>query len=793
MGTAVVPPAPRVVSPAIHEIVAADGALIAAGAVEVTQVMADSELKKSEDFEAAVARANSVLLSTLEPKDIMATMMLPSPAAKWAKLASDYAAVSASMATVARTRFNDFKMLDGETVVQTLHRFDQLANECVIQALPLSEDNKTMILLTHPSAKWRGFIDSYATQDPLPTVSVIFRAMKAQEERWNARNDREVGEANYMGRAGGGGSGGGWKPKTSGAPRVSVIGNAKICYCCGKTGHFARECSMKEKICNVCKMKGHLANMCRKGGSGSAAGGSDGGASRASGSGGEAKLPAPSIRPKLSFSKGTKKEIVKEGAEGMVLEEVLSNSVGSDPLTDVEWLGDSGASRHVCNDMSLLWDVVEREEPILLRQLLGKIEVYVTGTIKLECKNKEGESVVLNLYNTLYIPQANVCLFSLQKMREAHYRIVQPQPIGTDWIQSEEGLFVGSMCVDQEGRAVVNCRTLLPLPSPSIQILLPVKAIEEEVQIAAVDIGLLHRRLGHMGKSAMTRLGREEMVRGLEGGMAGELGVCRGCELGKPLAKPHPSKGAMYRATKKLELVHADLAGPLRVQSWGGARFLFVLVDDFSRKSWVILLKQKSDVDARLKEWKALVENESGEKLGKFRTDNGGEFCGVALSTWLREKGVKHETTPPSSPQSNGVAERMNRTLQDRARSMMLHAGLGGGSWGEAFLAANHLRNRGPVTGMIVTPQEMWSGKKPTVSYMRSFGCKVFCPIDKKDRGGKLGAVRYEGVLVGYSETSPSVRVWNPWKGKQVLNVGGADYDESVKSGWWLGEMRGGK
>ena len=77
-------------------------------------------------------------------------MMLPSPVAKWAKLASDYAAVSASMATVARTRFNDFKTLDGETVVQTLHRFDQLANEYVIQALPLSEDNKTMILLTHP-------------------------------------------------------------------------------------------------------------------------------------------------------------------------------------------------------------------------------------------------------------------------------------------------------------------------------------------------------------------------------------------------------------------------------------------------------------------------------------------------------------------------------------------------------------------------------------------------------------------------------------------------------------------
>ena len=122
---------------------------------------------------------------------------------------------------------------------------------------------------------------------------------------------------------------------------------------------------------------------------------------------------------------------------------------------------------------------------------------------------------------------------------------------------------------------------------------------------------------------------------------------------------------------------------------------------------------------------------------------------------------------------------------------MMFHAKLGGGCWGEVFLAANHLRNRGPVSGMSVTPQEMWSGKKPTVARMKSFGCKVYCPIDRKDRGGKLGAVRYEGVLVGYSEISPSVRAWNPLKDKRVLNVGGEDYDESVERDWWL-EKRGG-
>lgn len=122
--------------------------------------------------------------------------------------------------------------------------------------------------------------------------------------------------------------------------------------------------------------------------------------------------------------------------------------------------------------------------------------------------------------------------------------------------------------------------------------------------------------------------------------MSGEMELCDGCELARPCPHPHCPVDPIFRSTRSLELVHADLAGPIKVQSWGGAEYMFVLVNDFSRKSWVIFLKTKDEAAERLKEWKAVVENKRGLKLVALRTDNGGEFTSVAPRTYLKEKGV---------------------------------------------------------------------------------------------------------------------------------------------------------
>ena len=314
LGTALRPPASRVVTPAVAARAAAPGVDAMAGAVEITQGMVDQETKRYEDFDAAIARANSVLLQTLDPKDVMATLMLPTPAQKWAKLAEDYAAISTSMASNARSRFHEFRMRDGDSVIETQHRFDQMVNECIIQAVAIDEENKTMVLLTHPTEKWRGFMDAYATQSPLPKVDVIFRAMKSLEERWTSRNEREHGEANYAGMRG---VNGGYKPKTGGGSTTTLQpwnNGSGICYCCGNTGHFARDCTLRGQACNLCNIKGHMSNMCKK----TEHAEEEDSAQKIKEIEESVELPAPPQRPRLvSFAKVPKKEAAKE--EGMFL------------------------------------------------------------------------------------------------------------------------------------------------------------------------------------------------------------------------------------------------------------------------------------------------------------------------------------------------------------------------------------------------------------------------------------------------------------------------------------------
>jgi len=143
-------------------------------------------------------------------------------------------------------------------------------------------------------------------------------------------------------------------------------------------------------------------------------------------------------------------------------------------------------------------------------------------------------------------------------------------------------------------------------------------------------------------------------------------------------------------------------------------------IDDSSRFCHIYLLKTKDEALDHFKIYKAEVENQLDRKIKRLRSDRGGEYFSHEFNLFCAEHGIIQEKTTPYSPQSNGVAERKNRTLTDLVNDMLDTAGLSKAWWGEAVLTANHVLNKVPVKNNEITPYEGWKGRKPSLSYLRT-------------------------------------------------------------------------
>nr|GEU91101.1 retrovirus-related Pol polyprotein from transposon TNT 1-94 [Tanacetum cinerariifolium] len=136
------------------------------------------------------------------------------------------------------------------------------------------------------------------------------------------------------------------------------------------------------------------------------------------------------------------------------------------------------------------------------------------------------------------------------------------------------------------------------------------------------------------------------------------------------------------------------------IQSLGGANYFVSFIDDYSKRCWVYPIKKKSDVFEVFKVYKARVELDFETKIKCLRTDNGGEYTCDEFDLFYRQEGIKRQFTTPYTPQQNRVAERMNRTLLERARAMLATASLGKSFWAEAVNTACYVINRSPSTAL---------------------------------------------------------------------------------------------
>ncbi|XP_068323079.1 uncharacterized protein [Pyrus communis] len=281
-------------------------------------------------------------------------------------------------------------------------------------------------------------------------------------------------------------------------------------------------------------------------------------------------------------------------------------------------------------------------------------------------------------------------------------------------------------------------------------------------------LDLWHKRLGHMNCKDLIKLSKKEYVRGLPM-LTGELGICGECQVGKQTKSAH--KSTNYISTSRpLELMHMDLVGPVQTESIGGKKYILVLVDDFSRFTWVAFLREKSDAFTAFFGLLNKIQNDrvnSNDRVVKLRTDHGTEFENISFSKFCDEKGIDHNFSAPITPQQNGVVERKNRVLLDMSRVMLTSARLAKHFWAEAVSTACYTANRVYLRpGTKCTPYEIWKGKKPNVKHLRVFGSICYIYRDR-EMLAKFDSRSDIGIFIGYSITSRAYRVFN----KRTQNV----------------------
>ena len=207
-----------------------------------------------------------------------------------------------------------------------------------------------------------------------------------------------------------------------------------------------------------------------------------------------------------------------------------------------------------------------------------------------------------------------------------------------------------------------------------------------------------------------------------------------------------------------LGYLHADLWGsPNVTPSLSGKQYFLSIIDDKTRKVWLMFLKTKDETFDKFCEWKELVENQVNKKIKVLRTDNGLEFCNLKFDEYCKKNGIERHRTCTYTPQQNGVAERMNRTLMEKVRCLLNESGLDESFWAEAASTTAYLVNRSPASVVDHNvPEELWLGKKPGYKHLRRFGSIAYVHQDQ----GKLKPRALKGVFLGYPQGVKGYKVW---------------------------------
>ena len=259
--------------------------------------------------------------------------------------------------------------------------------------------------------------------------------------------------------------------------------------------------------------------------------------------------------------------------------------------------------------------------------------------------------------------------------------------------------------------------------------------LEEEQAVFSLKEDLTkiwHKRLGHHHQQGLQQLTEKGLALDVPK-LNDRISIYKACQFGKQNRKPFPK--ATWRASRKLQLIHTDVARLQRTPSLKGNLYYIIFVDDFTEMCWIFFFKYKSEVAEIFWKFKVKVENESGLKIQILRLDNGKEYMSEKFNLFCEDSGIEHQLTTPYTPQQNGVSERRNRYILEMTRCMLYEKNLPKKFWAEAASTYVFLQNRLPTKALMnQTPFEAWYGYNPSLKFLKIFGFFVFysCSIQQE-------------------------------------------------------------
>ncbi|PRQ17740.1 putative RNA-directed DNA polymerase [Rosa chinensis] len=412
------------------------------------------------------------------------------------------------------------------------------------------------------------------------------------------------------------------------------------------------------------------------------------------------------------------------------------------------WFLDSGCSNHMSGNKKWFIDLNEQFRQSVKLGNNSKMAVMGKGNVRLQANGVT--QVFTDVY---YIPELKNNLLSIGQLQEKGVAILIQNGMCQIY-HPRKGLIMQTKM--SANRMFVILANMLPQASACFQ------TVSED------NTHLWHCRYGHLSFKGLKTLQYRNMVKGLpDFKMPSKL--CKDCMVGKQHRESIPKK-SMWRASHRLQLIHSDICGPIKPLSNNRKRYLISFIDDYSRKTWVYFLNEKSQAFTTFKSFKCLVEKETGDYIQCLRTDRGGEFTSQEFNTFCSTHGISRQLTAAYTPQQNGVAERKNRTIMNMVRSMLSEKQVPKVFWPEAVNWSIHILNRSPTLAVKdMTPEEAWSGIKPVVHYFKVFGCIAHVHIPEAKRK-KLDNKSYKCVLLGVSEESKAYRLYDPISERIVVS-----------------------